>query len=164
MTSVTTARIILDWTELFKLRAEWKRQGLTVIFTNGVFDILHAGHLDYLLKARNLGDKLVVGVNTDASAKRLKKGKNRPIVEQDMRVYALSCLRPVDVVTLFDQDTPLELISNLMPDVLVKGDEYREDEIVGAKEVKSGGGRVFRAPMLEGVSTTAIIETIKKDC
>ena len=158
---LTIGKIILEWPQLFELRKKWKQQGLKVVFTNGVFDILHPGHFDYLLRARSHGDRLVVGVNTDASSKRLK-GENRPILKQDDRLFALSCLRQVDVVTLFDEDTPLRLITGLMPDVLVKGAEYREAEIVGAAEVKAAGGEVIREQMLEGLSTSSIIETIKR--
>jgi D-beta-D-heptose 7-phosphate kinase/D-beta-D-heptose 1-phosphate adenosyltransferase len=150
---------IFEWEELFRQRAEWKRRGLTVVFTNGVFDLLHSGHVDYLLEARRLGDRLVVGVNTDASVKRFKDPR-RPIVGEKDRVHVLSCLRMVDAVTLFDQDTPLELISALKPDVLVKGADYPESEIVGAREVKAAGGRVERIPLTEGRSTTNLINVI----
>lgn len=161
MEHISVARIILDWSELFKLREKWRREDLKVIFTNGIFDILHPGHLHYLLGARSRGDRLVVGLNTDASARRLK-GDCRPILAQDHRLFALSCLRQVDAVTLFDEETPLRLIVGLMPDILVKGAEYAEEEIVGAKEVKASGGQIFREPMVEGLSTSSIIETIKR--
>ena len=150
---------IFPWEELFQQRASWKRKGLTIVFTNGVFDLLHRGHADYLLKARELGDVLVVGVNSDDSVRRIK-GPQRPLVLEQDRVFMLSCLRMVDAVTLFDQDTPLELISALKPDVLVKGADYEEDEIVGAREVKAAGGRVITIPLTEGRSTTDIIDVI----
>jgi len=160
MAAISTGEI-LDWPELFRQRARWRQQSLKVVFTNGVFDLLHRGHLDYLLTARTLGDVLVVGLNTDASARRLK-GESRPLVSQDDRAFALSCLRPVDVVTLFDQDTPEELISALLPDVLVKGADYQEDEIVGADEIGKSGGQVVRLPLTEGRSTSDLIATILK--
>ncbi len=159
--SLFTGRLIPDWRELFRLREGWKVKGWKVVFTNGVFDLLHRGHLDYLLKARAQGNVLVVGVNTDASVKRFK-GKNRPLIGQEDRAFALCCLRCVDVVTFFDQDTPLELIKGLQPDVLVKGADYREDQIVGAEEVKAGGGQVVRVPLTEGRSSTRLIEEIIK--
>lgn len=158
MSHPLTAKI-LDWGELLRQRAAWKKQDLTVVFTNGVFDLLHRGHVDYLLEARTLGDLLVIGVNTDASVRRLK-GPKRPLVDEQDRAFVLSCLRMVDAVTLFDQDTPLELISALKPDVLVKGADYQEDEIVGAKEVKAAGGRVARISLTQGKSTTSLVDVI----
>ena len=152
---------ILEWTELFRLRHEWKKRNFKVVFTNGVFDILHRGHVEYLLTAKDQGDILVIGVNTDASVKRFKD-ERRPIVSQNDRAFILSCLKMVDAVTLFDQDTPLELIALLLPDVLVKGADYKEDEIVGAREVKENGGIVFRAPLMEGKSTTGVVEEVLK--
>ncbi len=150
---------ILAWEELFRQRDLWKTHGLQVVFTNGVFDLLHRGHLNYLLEARRLGDVLVIGVNTDASVKRIKD-PGRPLVGEEDRAFALSCLRPVDAVTLFDQDTPLELISRLRPDILVKGADYEEKDIVGVKEVRQSGGKVARVTMTEGRSTTNLISEI----
>lgn len=161
MADLSLGKIILDWSELFDLYQSWRRQNLKIVFTNGVFDILHPGHFDYLLKARELGDRLIVGINSDASVRRIK-GDPRPLIDEEMRAGALRCLRQVNVVTVFKEDTPLKLISYLKPDVLVKGADYREDEIVGAKEVKSTGGQVVRVPLLEGMSTSSIIEKIKK--
>ena len=129
------------------------------MFTNGVFDLLHRGHLDYLMAAKRHGDILVVGVNSDESVRRIKE-PGRPLVGEEDRAFALSCLRQVDAVTLFDQDTPLELISGLKPDVLVKGADYEEKDIVGAKEVRQSGGEVVRVALTKGQSTTNLIQVI----
>jgi D-beta-D-heptose 7-phosphate kinase/D-beta-D-heptose 1-phosphate adenosyltransferase len=131
-----------------------------VVFTNGVFDLLHPGHVDILTAARARGDALIVGVNTDASVKRLK-GPTRPIRSEAERVYVLAALEAVDCVVLFDQDTPLELVRALRPDVIVKGGDYSEETIVGAKEVRSWGGDVVVIPLTPGQSTTSIIEKLK---
>ncbi len=133
-----------------------------VVFTNGVFDVLHRGHVDYLSRAKALGDILVVAVNTDASARRLGKGPDRPINPQDDRAYVLAGLESVDYVTHFDQDTPRELIATLLPDVLVKGGDYTRDTIVGAEEVEAGGGRVETIPLVPGRSTTEIVQRIRQ--
>jgi D-beta-D-heptose 7-phosphate kinase/D-beta-D-heptose 1-phosphate adenosyltransferase len=159
MAEVTTGNIITDWRRLVELRERWRKEGSKVVFTNGVFDLLHRGHLDYLQTAKSTGDYLVVGVNTDASVKRLK-GDRRPVIGEGNRAFALACLRFVDAVTLFDQDTPLELIRTLKPDILVKGADYREDQIVGAEDVRSWGGEVLRIPLTEGESSTNLIERI----
>ncbi len=150
---------ILNWDELFLLRAEWKRRGWKVVFTNGVFDILHRGHIEYLKAARSLGDVLVVGVNTDASVKKFKDDR-RPIVSENDRAQILGSLRFVDAVTLFDQPTPLELISRLQPDILVKGSDYQKSEIVGAEVVENAGGQVVRIELTAGKSTSNLIEEI----
>lgn len=131
-----------------------------VVFTNGVFDLLHPGHIDLLLGARRLGDALVVGVNTDASVRRLK-GPGRPVREEADRAYVLAALAMVDVVVLFDEDTPLELIRALEPDVLVKGGDYSEATIVGAPDVRARGGDVVVIPLTPGHSTTSIIERLR---
>jgi D-beta-D-heptose 7-phosphate kinase/D-beta-D-heptose 1-phosphate adenosyltransferase len=131
-----------------------------VVFTNGVFDLLHPGHVDILTSARARGDAMIVGVNTDASVKRLK-GPTRPIRSEAERVYVLAALEAVDCVVLFDQDTPLELVRALRPDVIVKGGDYSEETIVGAKEVRSWGGDVVVIPLTPGQSTTSIIEKLK---
>jgi rfaE bifunctional protein nucleotidyltransferase chain/domain len=150
---------ILKLEELLQLRRDWQSRNLKVVFTNGVFDLLHRGHVDYLLAARKLGDVLVVGVNTDASVRRLK-GPQRPLIGEDDRTYLLACLRMVEAVTLFDEATPLELISALKPDILVKGADYKEEEIVGAREVKAAGGSVKRISLTEGRSTSSLVEKI----
>ncbi len=131
-----------------------------LVFTNGVFDLLHRGHVDYLWRARALGDALVVGVNTDASVRRLK-GPGRPLTPQQDRCYLLAGLGCVDAVTLFDEDTPADLIRTLVPDVLVKGGDYRPDEVVGRDSVEGAGGRLVLLPLVEGRSTTAILQKIR---
>jgi len=131
-----------------------------VVFTNGIFDLLHPGHIDLLTAARALGDSLIVGVNSDASARRLK-GPERPIRSEIERAYVLAALEAVDAVTLFDQDTPLELVLALRPDVLVKGGDYTPDTIVGRAEVEGWGGTVSVIPLTPGQSTTAIIERMR---
>ena len=131
-----------------------------LVFTNGCFDILHRGHVEYLYSARALGDALVVGVNTDASVRRLK-GAGRPIVTEQDRMFVLAGLGCVDAVTAFDEDTPRELIARLLPDVLTKGGDYRPDQVVGGEEVRNAGGEVMILPFLPGRSTTRIIRTMK---
>lgn len=132
-----------------------------VVFTNGVFDLLHPGHVDLLTAARAAGDALVVGVNTDDSVRRLK-GPTRPVKNQADRAYVLAALECVDQVVTFSEDTPLELVKRLRPDVIVKGGDYAEETIVGAKEVKSWGGRVVVVPVTPGQSTTRIIERMSE--
>lgn len=138
----------------------WRqRQRGRVVFTNGVFDLLHPGHIDVLRGARHRGDALVVGLNTDASVKRLK-GPSRPVRPEQDRAYVLGALEVVDVVVLFGEDTPLELIRELAPDVLVKGGDYSVDTVVGAHDVLSRGGEVVIIPITPGHSTTATIERL----
>ena len=132
----------------------------TVVFTNGCFDLLHPGHVDYLEKARSLGDALVVGLNTDASVARLK-GPSRPFVAESDRARVLSALACVDAVTLFDEDTPLALSSALLPDVLVKGGDYAVEQIVGRDAVEAAGGTVIVIPFLSGYSTTELLNRIQ---
>lgn len=131
-----------------------------VVFTNGVFDILHRGHVEYLFAARALGDSLVVGVNTDASVRRLK-GPERPLNPEQDRALVLAALACVDVVTLFDEDTPQALIAALLPDVLVKGADYRPQDVVGRAEVEAAGGRLVLIPFVEGRSTTALVQKLR---
>jgi rfaE bifunctional protein nucleotidyltransferase chain/domain len=131
-----------------------------VVFTNGVFDLLHVGHIDLLQAARELGDRLVVGLNSDASVRRLK-GPTRPVRNEAERAYVVAALEMVDAVAVFDQDTPLELVEALRPDVLVKGGDYTLDTIVGRTQVESWGGRVHVIPLTEGQSTTRIIEALR---
>jgi rfaE bifunctional protein nucleotidyltransferase chain/domain len=132
----------------------------TLVFTNGVFDLLHPGHLDVLIAARQQGDALVVGINSDASVRRLK-GESRPVRSEGERALLLAALRAVDAVVVFDQDTPLELIRALEPDVLVKGGDYTEATVVGAADVRARGGRVVIVPLTPGHSTTAIVEKLR---
>ena len=131
-----------------------------LVFTNGVFDLLHPGHIDVLLGARREGDALVVGLNSDASVRRIK-GPERPVRTENERAVVLAALAMVDAVVVFEQDTPLELIKALAPDVLVKGGDYSEATIVGADSVKSRGGRVVVVPLTPGQSTTAIVEKLR---
>lgn len=138
-----------------------KESGKIVVFTNGCFDILHRGHIDYLSKASALGDTLVIGLNSDASVRRLK-GEHRPLQDEGSRSEVMASLSFVDYVILFEEDTPLELIKLLQPDILVKGSDYALHEIVGAKEVMQRGGRVIPLDYLPGYSTSAIEERILK--
>lgn len=140
---------------------EWRQgQQGRVVFTNGVFDLLHPGHIDVLRAARALGDALVVGLNSDASVHRLK-GPDRPVRREAERAYVLAALRCVDAVTIFDEDTPLELVRLLTPDVIVKGGDYTEASVVGAREVRARGGDVVIVPLTPGQSTTSIIEKLR---
>ncbi|MDD4141572.1 MAG: D-glycero-beta-D-manno-heptose 1-phosphate adenylyltransferase [Bacteroidales bacterium] len=134
-------------------------KGKKVVFTNGCFDILHVGHVEYLSKAKTLGEVLVVGLNSDASVKRLK-GDDRPINNQNARATVLLALRCVDYVVFFDEDTPQKLIEAINPDVLVKGGDYRREDIVGADFVENNGGKVVIVPLVKGYSTTNIIDSL----
>lgn len=140
---------------------QWRFLGKKIAFTNGVFDILHPGHIFSLSQAAAAADVLIVGVNADASVKKLK-GDNRPVNNQDARALVLASLQIVDAVILFEEDTPLELIKALLPDVLVKGGDYTVEQVAGSKEVLANGGQVVINPILEGFSTTAIIERSKQ--
>lgn len=148
--------MVLQLEELALRGRELRAAGATIVFTNGVFDILHAGHVTYLEVARGFGDVLVVGINSDDSVQRLK-GPERPLNPLHDRMIVVNALRCVDYVIGFSQDTPLELITALRPDVLVKGGDYVRDTIVGATEVESWGGRVEIVPLLQGRSTTNLI-------
>ncbi|WP_462219006.1 D-glycero-beta-D-manno-heptose 1-phosphate adenylyltransferase [Ferruginibacter sp.] len=139
----------------------WRLQNKKIVFTNGVFDILHEGHIASLSDAAACGNILIVGVNADASVKRLK-GESRPVNNENSRALLLASLVMTDAVIIFEDDTPYNLITSIMPDVLVKGGDYTIETIVGAKEVKANGGEVIIAAILEGFSTTAIIERMKK--
>lgn len=133
-----------------------------LVFTNGCFDLLHPGHVTYLAQARALGDALVVGVNTDASVRRLDKAPDRPLVAEDARALVLAALESVDAVCLFDEDTPSALIEALLPDVLVKGGDYALHQVVGRDAVEGAGGRVELIPFVEGYSTTALLKRIRE--
>jgi rfaE bifunctional protein nucleotidyltransferase chain/domain len=139
----------------------WRKARIgRVAFTNGVFDLLHPGHVDLLLAARARADHLIIGINSDASARRLK-GPTRPVRSEADRAYVLAALAAVDAVVVFDEDTPLELITAFAPDVLVKGGDYTEATIVGAPQVRARGGDVVVVPLTEGYSTTSIVERIR---
>lgn len=138
----------------------WKKQGKKIVFTNGVFDLLHKGHIYSLTRAAKEGDVLIVGLNSDSSVKKLK-GDSRPINSEDARALVLAALAMVDAVVIFEEETPLNLILSIMPDVLVKGGDYTADQIAGAKEVIASGGKVVINPVLEGFSTTSIINAMK---
>ncbi len=131
-----------------------------IVFTNGCFDILHLGHIEYLSKAHDLGDYLIIGLNTDDSVRRLK-GAGRPVQDEKARAHVLASLRFVDAVVLFDEDTPYELIKQIVPDVLVKGSDYKEQDVVGADIVKAAGGEVAIVELTPGYSTTGLIEKLK---
>jgi D-glycero-beta-D-manno-heptose 1-phosphate adenylyltransferase len=139
--------------------ADWRQAGKRVVFTNGCFDLLHPGHIDYLQRARALGDALIVGLNDDGSVRALK-GERRPINPLSDRARMLAALRAVDLIVPFSEQTPQQLIATLLPDVLVKGGDYRPDDIVGAAEVRAHGGEVVVMPFLEGYSSTSLIEHI----
>ncbi len=151
---------ITDIPSLKRKIAMWKFQGEKVVFSNGVFDLLHTGHITYLTKAAELGGRLVIGLNTDSSVKRLK-GPDRPVNDQKSRALLLAAMFFVDAIVLFDEDTPLELITQLQPDILVKGADYTIDKIVGAKEVMANGGEVKTIDFVDGFSSTSIIQKIK---
>jgi len=143
--------------------AEWRKSvddsNWELVFTNGVFDILHAGHAGYLMEARNHGDALIIGMNSDASVRAIK-GPNRPIQTELDRAHLLASLKCTDAVAIFDEETPLELVRFLLPDTMIKGGDYSRETIVGADVVEEHGGRVLTIPLAEGRSTTGIVETI----
>ncbi len=151
---------IVSYSDIQNHVIQLKKQNKTIAFTNGCFDILHPGHIRILEQANNMADYLIVGVNTDASVKRLK-GSSRPIQPLISRMALLASLRAVDCVVSFSQDTPLELIEKILPDVLVKGGDYTIEQIVGAEVVKQNGGRVEIVPTLQGFSTTNIAEQLR---
>jgi len=147
--------------ELKKIRDQLRRSGKKVVFTNGVFDLLHRGHVEYLEKARLLGDVLILGLNSDASVKTVK-GSWKPLVDQEDRASVLAGLSSVDYVCYFDEETPYVIISALLPDILVKGGDYQLDEIVGRDVVEAGGGKVVTIPLTHGKSTTEVVKRIAK--
>jgi D-beta-D-heptose 7-phosphate kinase/D-beta-D-heptose 1-phosphate adenosyltransferase len=152
---------VMSWDAAYAWREAQRVRGIQrVVFTNGVFDLLHPGHIDVLVGARRAGDALVVGLNSDDSVRRLK-GPTRPVRAEAERAYVIAALEVVDAVTVFDQDTPLELIQRLRPDVIVKGGDYTPDTIVGASEVRAWGGDVVVIPLTPNQSTTSIIDTLR---
>lgn len=154
---------ILDSKRLKEQLAIWNFQSKKIVFTNGVFDLLHLGHIDYLSKAKDLGNILIIGVNNDESAARLGKGSNRPITNQLSRSTIIAALGFVDGVVLFDEDTPYNLIKSVQPDILVKGADYKAENIVGYDIVTAKGGKIETIEFLEGYSTTKIENKIKGD-
>lgn len=148
--------------ELKALLAPLREKGLKVVFTNGCFDLIHPGHVAYLTEAKKLGDVLVVGLNSDASVRRQGKGKGRPVMTEEERAAVLAGLKPVDHVVVFDEDTPLNLIRELVPDVLVKGGDWAVENIVGRDVVEGAGGTVRTISYLEGKSTTDIVDRIRR--
>lgn len=145
--------------EIISLRRNFKKENKKVVFTNGVFDILHSGHIDYLTKSKSLGDILIVGINSDSSVHRIK-GEKRPIISERERAFIISSLKPVDYVTLFDEDTPQILIEDIIPDILVKGADWALDKIVGKDIVEKNGGRVQTIEFINNQSTSQIIKLI----
>lgn len=150
---------ILDWEGAKNQVVDWQLKGQKVVFTNGCFDLLHYGHIHYLAEARGLGDRLVIGLNSAASVRRLK-GTHRPINDEPTRLFQLVAMEFVDAVVVFEEDTPLALIELLKPDVLVKGGDWKPEQIVGAKQVLENGGRVQSLAFVEGYSTTSIEQKI----
>lgn len=157
--SLIENKIIADKEILFSTLNQWRFKNEKVVFTNGCFDIVHKGHIEYLAKAASLGTKLVIGLNTDASVKRLK-GESRPINNQEARATLLSALIFVDKVVFFDEDTPYELIKYIQPDILVKGSDYKAEEIVGYDIVKNKEGEIITVDLTAGYSTTSILNKI----
>jgi D-glycero-beta-D-manno-heptose 1-phosphate adenylyltransferase len=156
-----TAGKIVSWTEAKAQVNFWKQAGQKVVFTNGCFDLVHLGHVDYLEKARNLGDRLVLGLNSDNSVSRFK-GPERPLQDENSRARVLAAMQFIDLVILFNEDTPLALITELIPNILVKGSDYLTENIVGADVVKKAGGEVKTIDFVQGYSTTRIVEKIKR--
>lgn len=151
--------VVKSLNELIILRKKLKEENKKVVFTNGVFDLIHSGHVDYLIKAKALGDVLIVGMNSDASVKRIK-GNSRPILSENERAFIISNLKPVDFVTIFEEDTPANLIQNIIPDVLVKGADWSLDKIVGRDVVEANGGEVKAIEFVNDQSTSKIIKSI----
>lgn len=157
----TSGKIHQGIDTLLPIVEQWKKDGNKIVFTNGCFDLIHLGHVDYLEKARNLGDKMVVGLNTDASVQR-NKGPERPITDEISRARVLAALAFVDAVILFEEETPYLLICQVSPDILVKGNDYNVQNIVGADFVQSKGGKVETITLVSGYSTSNIVNKIKK--
>jgi len=154
-------RRVMDLPALQRMLSIWRMKGDRIVFTNGCFDILHRGHATYLEQAAALGHRLVVGLNSDTSVRRQQKGPERPLNDQVSRGLVLAALRCVDAVVVFDADTPLELITAIVPDVLVKGGDWPVDRIVGADVVQANGGEVHSLKLVDGFSTTGLVERIR---
>ena len=152
-------KIVSQDQALKELKA-WREKNKKIVFTNGCFDIIHPGHIDYLSQARDLGDILVLGLNTDQSVRRLNKGSNRPINDERTRAYVLAGLASVDLIVFFDEETPYNLIKLLQPNVLVKGKDYEVEKIIGFDILKENGGEVITIPFIDGYSTSSLIKKI----
>lgn len=152
-------KYLYDWIGLAETTSRLKSEGKKIVFTNGCFDLIHAGHIDYLTKAKALGDVLIIGINSDDSIRRLK-GDKRPLLPHEERAFAISSLKPVDYVTIFTEDTPYELIKMIVPDVLVKGGDWAVENIVGRDIVEQNGGLTTNIPFVVSRSTSSIIELI----
>jgi rfaE bifunctional protein nucleotidyltransferase chain/domain len=163
MSNFSTAGKLVGWEDAARWVRDLQAQGQKVVFTNGCFDLLHLGHVRYLEQARSLGEALMVGVNTDASVRRLGKDPGRPVTPESDRARVLAALACVDRVVLFDEDTPLNLITALQPDILVKGGDYRSEEIVGREVVLARGGQVLTLPFIPGYSSTMLLHRIRSE-
>ena len=153
---------IFNIKDLSKIINEWRLNGDKIVFTNGCFDLIHLGHLEILARSADLGDKLIVGINSDMSIKKIK-GNSRPIIEEDSRAKQLAAIEFVDAVILFNEDTPYDLINVLKPDVLTKGGDYKKNDIVGNQLINKEHGKVVIIPLTQGYSTTSILEKIKNE-
>jgi rfaE bifunctional protein nucleotidyltransferase chain/domain len=153
--------MIYELKDFLEVRKELKNKNKKLVFTNGCFDILHRGHIEYLEQAKSLGDYLVIGLNSDSSVKRIK-GNSRPINNENDRAYVLNSLEIIDAIILFTEDTPYNIIKEIVPDFLVKGGDWKEDEIVGADIVKKAGGKVISLKFVENYSTTGTINKLKE--
>lgn len=153
-------KIVKDWSSIKSTLSLWNFKEEKIVFTNGCFDIVHRGHIDYLSKAKELGSKLIIGLNTDASVKRLK-GNDRPINNEDSRALLLAAFGFVDLIILFDEETPYDLINFIQPDILVKGNDYKPEDIVGYDILKAKGGEIKTLDFIDGFSSTSIIEKIQ---
>ena len=151
---------IVSQDQALKELKTWREKNKKIVFTNGCFDIIHPGHIDYLSQARDLGDILVLGLNTDQSVRRLNKGSNRPINDERTRAYVLAGLASVDLIVFFDEETPYNLIKLLQPNVLVKGKDYEVEKIIGFDILKENGGEVITIPFIDGYSTSSLIKKI----
>ena len=153
---------IYTQSELVEQSKVWRNNGEKIVFTNGCFDLVHRGHIEVLANTADLGDKLVVGLNSDSSIQNLK-GKNRPIIDENSRAILLASLQFIDAIVLFSEDTPHQLIETILPDILVKGGDYKIEEIIGHEVVLQNGGEIILVPFIDGFSTTNIVNKIKQD-
>ena len=153
---------IFDLQNLMKKIEKWRSENKKIVFTNGCFDLIHLGHIEILARSSDFGDKLIIGINSDLSIKKLK-GKNRPIIEESSRIKQLSALEFVDAVVLFDEDTPLKLIESIKPNVITKGGDYKAKNVIGNEVVSQKNGEVVIIPLTQGFSTTSILNKIKND-